>query len=274
MPEGGETEPAAIVTEWPYMPVDACWCRPSLLRRLHTVTILPFIMKKITFYSKYYILTNYMERLHIATVGMTTDPILKGISRYPVDRLILLHSVNTKSYADEIVGIVGEFPDMKYHLMEIDPFALESVVSAILKVHKEHPKSHLSINITGGTNVMASAALLAGFIVGADVYYVPEKPLDGKTESIEDLVVELPVPKVTWDSLRKNQKAILLMLLEAGGSMKGPGVRLSKKLKTSPQNISHHLRALESKDLIQTVEGGRTKTVALTKTGSLFARIY
>jgi hypothetical protein len=55
--ERGEAEPAAIVAEWPNMPVDACWCGTGFPRRLHTVTISPFIMKKITFYNKMIILS-------------------------------------------------------------------------------------------------------------------------------------------------------------------------------------------------------------------------
>lgn len=215
-----------------------------------------------------------MERLHIATVGMTTDPILKGFTRYPVDRLVLLHSPETLSYAEEIEKATGGFPDVSCELMEIDPFALESIVSAILRVRRERPKSRLSINITGGTNIMAAGALLAGFIAGADVYYVPEKPMEGKESGIEDLVVELPVPKVTWDSLRDTQKSILKAILKEGGSIKAPGVRLAELLETTPQNVSYHLRALESKDLVEIVEDRRTKTVALSSTGRLFARIF
>jgi DNA-binding transcriptional ArsR family regulator len=215
-----------------------------------------------------------MERLHIATVGMTTDPILKGFTRYPVDRLVLLHSPETLSYAEEIVKVARGFPDVSCQLMEIDPFALDSIVSAILRVRRERPMSRLSINITGGTNVMAAGALLAGFIVGADVYYVPEKPMESKESGIEDLVIELPVPKVTWDSIRETQRRILKAILKEGGTMKAPGVRLADLLGITQQGVSYHLNSLVSKGLMEVIEDRKTKTVALSSTGRLFARIF
>lgn len=87
-------------------------------------------------------------------------------------------------------------------------------------------------------------------------------------------MVELPVPKVTWDSLRETQKTILKAILNEGGSLEAPGVRLADMLSTTPQNVSYHLRALESKGLVEVTEHRRAKTVALSNTGRLFARIF
>ncbi|MCK4456291.1 MAG: helix-turn-helix domain-containing protein [Thermoplasmata archaeon] len=45
-------------------------------------------------------------------------------------------------------------------------------------------------------------------------------------------------------------------------------------LSTTPQNVSYHLRALESKGLVEITEHRRAKTVVLSSTGRLFARIF
>lgn len=98
--------------------------------------------------------------------------------------------------------------------------------------------------------------------------------MEEKESGIEDLVVEPSVPKVTRDSLRDTQKSILKAILKKGGSIRAPGVRLAELLETTPQNVSYHLRALDPRDLVEIVEDRRTKTVALSSTGRLFARIF
>jgi hypothetical protein len=55
--ESGETEPAAVVAEWPNVPVDAYWSIAGFSRRLHTIPLSPFVKKKVTFYSKMIILS-------------------------------------------------------------------------------------------------------------------------------------------------------------------------------------------------------------------------
>ncbi|MCK4445376.1 MAG: helix-turn-helix domain-containing protein [Thermoplasmata archaeon] len=57
-------------------------------------------------------------------------------------------------------------------------------------------------------------------------------------------------------------------------SLEAPGVKLADMLSTTPQNVSYHLRALESKGFVEIAEHRRAKTVVLSSTGRLFARIF
>lgn len=71
-------------------------------------------------------------------------------------------------------------------------------------------------------NITAAIALPTEFIAGADVYYVPERPTHGGESGTEELVIELPVLKVTWDSLRETQRTILKAILNEGESLEAP----------------------------------------------------
>lgn len=54
-----------------------------------------------------------------------------------------------------------------------------------------------STYVAGDMNITAAIALPTEFIAGADVYYVPERPTHGGESGTEELVIELPVRKVT-----------------------------------------------------------------------------
>ncbi len=109
-----------------------------------------------------------MPRLQIATVGMSIEPILEGFQHHNADLVVLLHSPETRDEADEISGRVRSFLGRAIcETREIDPFDLKSVVAAIVSCRRKYRNWAIDLNVTGGTNIMASAAVVAGFAPGA-----------------------------------------------------------------------------------------------------------
>jgi len=188
---------------------------------------------------------------HIALIGKTKEPILKGFQHYgSISKLYLLHSPNDEEFkfkdtAEDVKQRLRAIGFNNVELREINPFDMHSVINAIVStVERERPPIY--INITGGTNLMAGAACAAAFFVGAKAYYV----LGRKGANLaESEVLELPVPNIPiYRVLQKTQLAILKELNALGGSTTNATLR--SKLNLSPQELSYHIRELERKALI------------------------
>jgi len=213
--------------------------------------------------------------IHIATVGLSKEPILQGIRAYPVDKLVLLHSdddeseENSQNIKDELkpLGISCE-------LIVVNAFALEDVILNILEIQKKYPNDHISINLTGGTKVMSASALLAGYILGLNVHYILNSNHErNKNKNIKELTLELPIPKTSLKELEETQSQIISFISKENGFIERANSAIHEELKIAKQNISYHLKQLAKKELIQIENVGRSKNVRLTNTGKLFAKI-
>lgn len=214
-----------------------------------------------------------MQRVQIATVGKSPEPVIDGFRRHSVDQLILLHSPETLDVASDIKRRVEDLSGHKMcNLVEIDAFEMRDIVAKLVGAARRFPESQIRVNITGGTNVMAAAALVACFTLGASAFYVKES-VAGTRVSLAESVVELPVPRVSIESLDENQSAILRELGIRGGTLRKANVSLRDALGIAPQLVSYHLRELRKKRLIDLHLEGREKTASLTDSGLLFAEL-
>ena len=226
--------------------------------------------------------------VHIALIGRSPEPVLKGFYHYgSVDRLYLLHSPNNseEKFADKAQDVQNKLAAAgftKVCLKEIDAFDMNNVIDAILSVvEKEDPPFY--INMTGGTNIMAGAACAASFFVGAKAYYVLGKR---NAENAQYKVIELPVPNIPYYRvLSKSELRVLKALEELGGKCTNP--QLKYRLNISPQILSYHIKELAAKALItfgnaetklhsarprQAISDRRIKTVKITNAGLLVLR--
>ena len=180
--------------------------------------------------------------VHIATVGLTKEPIFHGVNTYPVDKLILLHSNDDKSKENslEIAQVVKEMKII-CEIQEVDAFDLENVMITIMDLHKKYVQDNMSINLTGGTKVMASAALLAGYILGVRVYYIQDGSIEkNKGKGIKELTIELPVPKTNITDLEETQRNMLAYIYQEKGYLERANTAIHEALKISNQNASYH----------------------------------
>jgi DNA-binding MarR family transcriptional regulator len=209
---------------------------------------------------------------------------MEGIRHYGnPTKLYLLHSKNDENFKFEnlakLVKKKIESNWCKTELVLIDAFNAEDVLRKILKIIAKYKKSNaeILINVTGGTNLMASIASTASFIGGVRAYYV----LDPNKTNSKKLVFELPIPIMPkTNTLRKRQSEIL-------GRINQYKIINNKKIETElglrPQEVNYHLTELEKKNLIKVSRGWeyqkgekikidkRQITIEITKSGEFIS---
>jgi hypothetical protein len=182
------------------------------------------------------------------------EPVLKGFQHYGgVKKLYLLHSANDPEFkfrdlAEEVRRRLRATGFEHTELRQIDPFDMENIINNIVEI-AENDHSHLYLNITGGTNLMAGAACAASFFVGASAYYVL-----GRKGTNESRVIELPVPHIPYNRvLQKSQLAVLACIRDIGNFATSVAIR--DRMGFSPQKLSYHIKELEKKALVVTSRG-------------------
>ena len=208
--------------------------------------------------------------VHIATVGTTKEPIIDGVLYYPTrpGKVYLIYTRGSRRVAEEIrESLRKSLPelDVKFGL-EVDEYSLEDVIESILVLIKKEQHSQVFINITGGTKVMASAALASAYFAGVNAYYIAEG--EGKpAERIKDL----PIPELQLKDLLKDKDRRILseLLKQEGRQDKYNMTRISDELGERPKSLSYHMNGLERRGLVRKKRGGRITIPELTHTGKL-----
>jgi CRISPR locus-related DNA-binding protein len=197
--------------------------------------------------------------VHIALIGRTMEPALKGYQYYGMDKLFLLHTQDTEEFpfkktAEEVKRRLADVGFSNVFLVEINPFDMNNIIEAIVRIAENEKQASIYINITGGTNLMAGAACSATFFIGAKAYYVLDENRLPKGSTLEDQILELPTPKVPYArNLQKTQLKILSKLVQYNGTASNR--QLHYELKTSPQKLSYNIRELETKGFVTTKRG-------------------
>lgn len=212
--------------------------------------------------------------IYIATAGQAVEPVIKAFNAISgIDRVYLLYSEPFLESARHLEGFFGNAM-VPVELRPIDGFDFQRIVDEIYAVYeREHGKGvEFSINITGGTNLMAAAACSCAFFVGARICYVLRDP----ERSAAEQLVWIPTPRVPDLNRIKGKTAeILSFILE----MTKGGVRITsndvnRRFNVDKQNSSYHLGILEGEGLItreQDPDDKRVKVISLTSQGRLVA---
>ena len=212
--------------------------------------------------------------VHIATAGQAVEPVIKAFNAIPgIDRVYILYSKVYGESALELESFFGKAM-VPVVLRPINGFDFQNIVDNIYAIYQaEHGKDvEFSINITGGTNLMAAAACSCAFFVGAKIYYVLRDPEKTAAEQL----VQIPTPRTpNLERIKGKTAAILGFILKK--SQRGEDVRSSdigKAFDVDKQNSSYHLGVLEGEGLIERVtdpNDRRVKLVRLTSQGRLVA---
>lgn len=212
--------------------------------------------------------------VHIATAGQAVEPVIKAFNAIPgIDKVYILYSKVYGESALELESFFGKAM-VPVALRPINGFDFQNIVDNIYAIYQaEHGKGvEFSINITGGTNLMAAAACSCAFFVGAKIYYVLRDPEKTAAEQL----VQIPTPRTpNLEKIKGKTAAILGFILKK--SQRGEDVRSSdigKAFDVDKQNSSYHLGVLEGEGLIERVtdpNDRRVKLVRLTSQGRLVA---
>lgn len=192
--------------------------------------------------------------IYIATIGKNIVPVTKAVNALPgVDITYLIYSEKFAAEKDEACKLL-EALGIEVRCIEASGFDFNAVMNAIYKAYSEtHEKgARYSINITGGTNLMAAAACITAYYIKADVYYVQ----NDETKSIAELVNHIPIPRIPdAETLKERDKEILLLILDRSrdnGDVSN--TEIAKELGIDKQNVGYHVDILKKYGLV----GNRT----------------
>ena len=89
-----------------------------------------------------------MRRLHIALVGAQTMPIYIGIRESNADKFILIHSLQTTSYAEIIAKYINRIDTV---LCELPAWDIPKMKAVIDGLFSEYRDCSVEANISGGS---------------------------------------------------------------------------------------------------------------------------
>jgi len=189
-----------------------------------------------------------MARVLISTFGFDESKVLRALRWLPYDRLVLLAGGKSlrepglrKLQAAERAG------GCTVEVVRVDPFDFTSCFyGALGAIERTRKAGHdVRVNVSGGTKVLADAALLASFQAGVEAWHCEDRPL------------RLPVLKgVTFpDYLRPVHKAVL-----ASVEKPLPATRIVERLSADgyrESSVQSAITWLRGEDLVTVeIQGG------------------
>ena len=144
--------------------------------------------------------------IHIALVGRETGHIWNGLKEIiPADKIYLLHSPNTDKdkFADSAKKLKKEIESRfcEAILVKINAFEMMNIFDIIDKIVSDEIKASnysldpkdFAVNVTGGTNIMASGATLGAMLTGTKAYYVLDSRVEPKRKKYTEF---LPIQQI------------------------------------------------------------------------------
>ena len=199
-----------------------------------------------------------------------------------------LHILYSEKFYEEAVKTKADLERMyrnsPIELVPIDAFDLregiftivDAAVHKIEKLRKEGKEAHILINITGGTDVMTSAALLSGIMLNADLYYIKTKRNEETGEYEDPEVIDIKPPRVLADDIDE-KKFKILETIEKYSTNNGRKIKTGELAEMSGFNssaaINRHLTLLEEKGIISSERDGKFRYYELTDNGKIFLKL-
>ncbi len=237
------------------------------------------------------------KTVHVVPMGLEVDRILEGFRRYPTNYAVFIQGKarrlkveqlarrNAREVKDQIKSTI------KVDIMELNLYDFEEAFVEIKKLFDDLNENgyQIYVNISTGTRIVSSAALLACHMCGAIPYYVVPREYTlpkGKyvlTKGVKD-VVELPSLGINTPTDKEH--VVLKALLDKGKSVNAQKELLDavpksffddRKEGEDPSQFKARKRAklnrvikqLGEKGFVTMNKLGRNVEVALTDSGKM-----
>ncbi len=213
------------------------------------------------------------QHIHICPVGFYPEPILTAIGSLPADKYYFLYNENEQSIATmqtirTALETIGQTNNVE---IVIDPFDYSAIVATLMRIHHDEvhsdPDTHLYINFTSGTNIVAGACCSMSYFIGATLYYVMrDDPQNSQSKTQRVKIIKTPrIPDI--EKMKPFAKDILTKICESkyGIEMKP----LSLFMQSSPQKINHHVNAFIDSGLVEKTKNGRNIVLKGTDQGKM-----
>ena len=226
-------------------------------------------------------INNFTMHIHIASTGGGIENILTGYNAVSgIDKLYLIYSTQRKHSAEDLQKIFTKM-GTECILKGVSGFDFQEIVDTIYEIYGENVNAknlRYTINITGGTNLMAAAVCSTAFFIKAEIYYVMfdrEKHDKGLPQDpIDERVKRIPTPKIpNVNGLGPMTREILEYILDNEGSDL-TSVDVAKAFGYSRQALKHHTDILKKEGIIEVEKwsrNNRLSKITLTQEGRMVA---
>ena len=221
--------------------------------------------------------------IHIATVGKIHKVVTDGLRVIPgIEKVYLIHSAEYEDSAMEVSNYLHDI-NTPVVLVKVDKYDFQGVMDNIAKIQEtEDPTGphKYTINITGGTKLMAFAALSSAYFIGATVYYIS----DDEKATLEDRLLTIATTRApkTGKSDRKSRDILKFIFEESHSRCAVTNQDIENRFGLKKQQVSYYIKNLREDGLI-TVENGyydpvhkttnyRYNSIKLTQQGMMEAR--
>jgi hypothetical protein len=119
-------------------------------------------------------------RVLISTFGFDETKVLRALRWLPYDRLVLVAGGKSlRKPGLRRLRAAERMGGSPVELVRVDPFDFESCFRGTLVAIERHRKvgDDVRVNVSGGTKVLADAALLAAFQAGVEAWHCEDRPL-------------------------------------------------------------------------------------------------
>ncbi len=219
--------------------------------------------------------------IHIASVGSGTESVISGFNGVAaIDRLYLIGS-RQRRHSSEALEKKMKNLGIDCRTVLVSGFDFQEIVDTIYGIYGENADRNdvrYTINITGGTNLMAAAACSTAFFIKAEIYYVMydrDKAERGEDQDpIGDRVIRIPTPKIpNVNGLGPATREILEYILDNDGPDL-TSVKVADAFGLSRQALKHHTDILKKEEIIEVekwTRNNRLSKIALTQEGRMVA---
>lgn len=243
-----------------------------------------------------------LKRVHVIPIGLEIDRILEGLKEYPANYAVFVKSKKIGSEVEKIARKNAENVKEKIkYTTEVDDIELDyhdfktSFVEFKRLFEELQVKGYsVYVNLSSGTRIVASAALIASFLTGARPYYVVPKKYNypkGKTVLSEGAEKILTIPTLEVTLPGEEEAKILQALAEAGGKVskqvdlipfledkeffkeRKPLHDDVDHFKRKKAKLSRHLGEMVKKGFVKISGKGKYTSVEFTTSGELFSLV-
>jgi len=211
--------------------------------------------------------------LYIATVGEHNKPIEIGLARCQTDKVVLMPSKDTMTYAKELETKIQKTYGIPVEIIKVEPFDLFDVLRKTLKIIKTHEDYDPVINMSCGTRTMSLGAQFAADIERGKVIYILHRE-DGPPIG----PIEIPTRKLSLTKKLGTFALTILKELKKGEaeSITDLARRLSTPYKRRTKSmVSQYVKKLEKLGMVRREPGGPhgKKKIKLTELAELYLDI-
>ena len=240
------------------------------------------------------------KNVHIIPMGLEIDRVIAGLKQYPTNYAVFIYGTNTKLDVEQKARINGKKIEkminatvtVKNEYIDYNDFniAFNKLFDIFRSLRKEGYTIYL--NLSSGSSVIGSAALIVSFMTGAVPYYVyPSRYNVSKTTTVLSKGFEniIQLPTMMIETPDEQEIMVLRALNKMGdgvekqneliGDLEENGFFPPRKEKEDQARYTARKRAklnrtlfnLGSKNLVELKKKGRNVKVTLTPSGLLFS---